>query len=395
MNYELSIFDKLIAQELNPAAIHGENNVAKFDEYVNHVREETIRIKSSMVSQVFSLETEQHIELYIQNHQTAIINLADVLLSYVNKEQLHLMYVITSDKTLENLHKIMYGALEDVLNYIEKYFTKYFNLDLRVLMVYKLLAVREVDEKLTMIKRNLEGKGIDTRLQETALNPMELFIQSSDKALITFRGVLYIKALQTEMLRITESTNEDLSNRIKSMLIYINYNSFHFFQFMTNTMLIEIESEKSDQDKINKLLLFSKTIAQQHVKPSHIYKHKQPSIKAQLVEWINEEIYYLENKIRLAKKLATTQIDELENFKVNTMLSVSQIAYLTKLFNESGVIKVPNQLALLRLIARFCRTQNMENISSASLRSKYYNTEDSTRLAVKEVLAQLIDQAKS
>lgn len=76
--------------------------------------------------------------------------------------------------------------------------------------------------------------------------------------------------------------------------------------------------------------------------------------------------------------------------KIETNLSVSQLAYLFRLLYETGYLKVRNQTDLLKFIANNFTTGNTTEISTRSLRSKYYNIDSATKDSVKELLEKVL-----
>ena len=65
-------------------------------------------------------------ELFVQRHQAHIIRLADKVATAIDKEDPMNIKQISSGHTKLNLYKVLLLAFEDLLNYIEVHFTKYF-----------------------------------------------------------------------------------------------------------------------------------------------------------------------------------------------------------------------------------------------------------------------------
>jgi hypothetical protein len=79
-------------------------------------------------------------------------------------------------------------------------------------------------------------------------------------------------------------------------------------------------------------------------------------------------------------------------FKIETGLSVTQIACFVRLFMDCGVFKNTNVREILTFLAEHIRSKRQENISAESLRLKYYNIEESTRGEVRKVLSQMLEK---
>ena len=84
-----------------------------------------------------------------------------------------------------------------------------------------------------------------------------------------------------------------------------------------------------------------------------------------------------------------------ENFKIITGHSVSQVAFFLKLLVEIGAIINKNQKELIRLVASFVKTQQTEHNSPESLRTKYYNVDESTVDAVRDTIIKLLNETNN
>ncbi len=119
-----------------------------------------------------------------------------------------------------------------------------------------------------------------------------------------------------------------------------------------------------------------------------------PSTKEQITGWIEEEIYYLNQKRILEQNTLNNQENNDQNDKILTGLSVPQLSYFFGLLVQSGIIQPPTQRAIFRFIANHFKTRMTSSISVDSLNSKYYNVENSTRNAIREKIIELLNFTK-
>lgn len=103
------------------------------------IEQEVERIKKSFVNQLFQIENESRIELFIQHHQAHIIRLANKVATEIDKDESMKLKEITSGHTRLNLCKVLLGSFEDLLNYIETHFSKYFDQDQQIPDTYALI----------------------------------------------------------------------------------------------------------------------------------------------------------------------------------------------------------------------------------------------------------------
>ena len=141
---------------------------------------------------------------------------------------------------------------------------------------------------------------------------------------------------------------------------------------------------------IERLSFILKKINQAQVKPGISYNSQAPSLKSQLTSYIIEEIEHLQRLQQLGQFHLSKTGEVLSEFRIQIEMSVAQIAYLAKLLVESRVIGNRNVAELLRFFSRILVSKKVEMISYDSLRSKYYNVEQGTRDAVRNILMRLV-----
>ncbi|WP_281336026.1 hypothetical protein [Flavobacterium eburneipallidum] len=181
---------------------------------------------------------------------------------------------------------------------------------------------------------------------------------------------------------------------IKESLFYLNFNSLKFFKYLTADIIQELEAQENNFQKIDLLYKLLKNYNQKQIRNFIKYKPNLPSLKEQIISWIEEEIDYLSKKIKLeSNQLATISNNETKT-KFLTNLSVAQLSYFFGLLIETGIIKHKNQSDIFRFIAENFKTNNTEKISVDSIKVKYYNVENSTKKAFREKLIELLGLTK-
>jgi hypothetical protein len=73
MKYELDILESIIKDTIDsPGKIRKQS-----DDYIQSVNADIERLQKTFIREVFSLKNEKFVQLYIQNHQSALISLSD------------------------------------------------------------------------------------------------------------------------------------------------------------------------------------------------------------------------------------------------------------------------------------------------------------------------------
>lgn len=390
MKYELDKFESLIEIVLNPSDNQGEKLHARnIAEKKITTDNETERIKKAIIDEVFSLNKDKQVERYIQQHQSALIRLCNSLLKHISPKQFKTSLKEANVKTIPGLCFYIYFKLEHILNFIESYFTKYFNQDEKIPTSYRIIGQLEFREKIKTIDHQKKCE-----LMEIALYPIQEFI--SQNSPITYRNLIYLKELFNEIKTVCPKCNEKKYYcRLRCNLIYLNFNSYKFFTHLTIHIKNEFQKEESLTKQVEIVSFHLKKLNQAQIKPNFAYKPNHTSIKEQLTNWILEEMAFIEKKHQLTLKFPNANIDEINSrFKLITNLSVSQVAYFIRILVETGVIQNKNPRELIYFFASHIKTKKTENISPESFRNKYYGTEESAKEVVREMIIKLMNETQ-
>lgn len=386
LKYELEKLEHVVTNEL---LAPGENHVPitadQLDSSKQILRDETDRIKKKFVHEIYAFEDERHLERYIQLHQQELIRLMDQLAGVRYDAD-------NDDPHRHELYRYACHAVEELLTFIERHFTKYFDQDTKAPESYITLAGSDMVKTYGELLDNLKTLNVDGHLIDLVLNPMKKFIESIPAGQISYRKIIYVKEIQKEIQRVISSNKETnaIDDHLRAELLYLNYNTIKYFRYYTNFIVAQLENVDSSSGRIERLSYFLKLVNQTQVKPGVGYNRTIHTLKEQLSEWLAEEVFYLEKMHKLNEKNAagTALADD---FKLKTEMSVSQLAYLLRVFIETKVINNKNVSDMIRFFSRFFQTKRLESISYESFRVRYYNTEDGTKRSVRNMLLQMVD----
>lgn len=100
-------------QELERLMDSSPDRVVQISDVAAKVIGEVVRIKQTLIYEVFHFEDERHLERYIQYHQQSLIRLID-----------HAAIRIEAQANVNEVNPILYKALDELLAFIERHFTK-------------------------------------------------------------------------------------------------------------------------------------------------------------------------------------------------------------------------------------------------------------------------------
>lgn len=396
MKFELEFFEEFIAKECKKSAKIN-SVVSDYQKKLYAIEAESDRIKKCFVRHFFEAKNDRQMEQFIQQHQAHIIRLADKVSTIIDKESVHNLKNITSGTSRLNLCKVLLLVFEDLLNYIEVHFTKYFDQDQKLPDAYIFISVKEFEENLNNLQNLFMEKKVDEKLSLLVLYPLAQFTDIPQKQFFSFRRLIYLKYLVKCLFKILEEPQQqDYSQTIYELLIYLNFNNHHFVQYSVTKVKSELERKDSLQSQLEHLSLVIKNLSQSQVKPDYALKPGRTNIKILLLNWLEDEVHYIEKRRQLTIMIPPgTQNDIVDiDAKIKTTLSVPQLAYIIRILKEEGIIVNDNKAELIRFFSKHFSSAHNENISGESLRSKYFAFEDSTVKHVQGILNKLLQRSK-
>ena len=396
MTYELDFFEEFIRKESISVRSTSQGIMPEFTERKNLIQEEVERIKRSFQLFLFNTECEIRIENVIQHHQAQIISLANQIIKCIDKVEAPRKDQVSDEQTKANLCKVIYESLEELLTFFETYFSKYFNQDEKIPSTYAQMARKEIIENLKLIEAEAKEKELDSTLLNILLYPAKDFVDDPSKRNVTFRRLIYLKQLTRDLIMILrKQTKATYTDDVCLHLFYLNFNSYYFLTYTTDKISNEVRELTTLVDQVERLSFWIKLLNQNQVKPGFALKTERLSIQEQLGIWLSEEIHFIEKKKQLTFMMPPSMpLAKTESFKVNTILSVPQLAYLIRLSKEAGLITNQNQTELLRFFAEHFSSAKNKNVSSESLRVKYYSVERSSVRSVETILERMVAYSK-
>lgn len=401
MTYELEMLNSLIFSDLDPSNFEDVNlSSDQFGSWISSIEKEATRIKNTFIEVAFGYQCERQIERYMQLHQRDLIRITDGLLSYLTNDEARRIRDQDKNLTLTNLYKNVYRYLEGLLTYLERHFSRFFDVEATIPNAYRIMAIRDFRERFLHLENALRSRRLSSQLIKIVLLPVKAFLTSGEvenNRNISFMQLMYLKIMLNELENPVFSDGESNDPEVELMysMIYINFNSYKFFAWCTECIKSEYQQKETLSDQIDNLAWCSKILNQTQQKPSVAYKPERDSLKMALIAWIDEEISFLEKRHQLTLNMPMNKVEGLtNNFKLSTSLSVAQLAYFIRILLEEKILINRNQREVLKFIAQYTRTKKAENVSAESLRTRYYNVDTSTKEAVKEITIRLLNNIR-
>ncbi|MBN2682676.1 MAG: hypothetical protein JXR58_09220 [Bacteroidales bacterium] len=343
----------------------------------NEIFEKVQRFRSNLVAME-----------YVQKEQLKYAEYSRVLLSmedYRGK-------IFQEKKSVRNYNDLLrcaYRCSDEISNYLEKRFNMFVDKKLPASYMTKLIEVPGIEKDVKSILKKEEGKEIDPTLWSIVkyiLNKCHNLAFDYD---ISLEHLEYLKLVLARLKRLSQ---EDMFNEdeIIDCLIFLNYNASKFFHYLSKRIKLEIEELEDCRQRIDILNHYLNKFSQQPVMEKVKYTCNHTSIKKQMRAWLSEEIRFNASKLIHSVPEPVKRDFEKNEEKIGTGLSVSQIAYLSSLMFEVGVLTDKNKSNTLRIISQIVSSLNQQNISFQSLQKKFYEADNSTREAIRDLLIKML-----
>lgn len=363
--------------------------------YYQLAKNENINIKKRIKDQIFKYKSKEQIEQFVHKTQSSIENLIDHIIREIKPDSVHELYELSNQYKKADYLKITYRSLEKLLLFLVSEYptltTENSQVPIRTLIQNK----KELEQESQEIKNKLSALCSNEKLLAIALEPIEKIAEITVDKKVNYYQLKYCKQYIAACFDHFTVKQDSADSEIIDLLVELDLNSFKLFEVKIDTIIFELDQIDTTNDKIKLLFQIRKQINQKQTKILKPFLQDYPSIKTQVIGWIEEEIEFLQSSIHLRSVSQSVPSEVMPKAKIQTELSVAQLCYLFNLLHQSGVIKQSNQRDIFRFIAENFKTKTTEQISVDSIKSRYYNVESSTKNAVREKLIALLNLAKS
>lgn len=391
-NYVFEWLDSLINYELNPAFLHPSPMTAEgARNMIQNLQEEKQRIQVDLQQQIFQQKDETQMALKVTRYYEAIILL-------INKTYEHRQRDPTGQSGLSRVIEHTMTTLEELLAFFQTNYLRYLTLEQPLAVTHALELQAEVMEKKEALKVKLVSAGNSEDVTRVVTGALDDFIERiANGEVITKREARYHQALIRD-IEDNKGQHTALSNcpSLHELLVYWNLNSKACIRYFTLGLDNIIKSNETIEEQLEFMRFQLKNIAQLPQVPDFIYNPAYPSLKDYFSDYLLNEIEYLEKKkIGFVPNATYEALHSAQTpFKVLCTLSGDQISLIIKTAHDLGIIIAKSVSAVYKAIVPFISTNQKEDLSWQSMRSKSANAEDRDKAIAIEVLEQMIQKIK-
>ena len=300
-------WDKLIATTLYPS----NSNLASFtykcvQNLIDQSKQEQEKLRTLLIEGIVDRPKITDKQQYVQVNQAMLIRLMDKLYSYKQKPGLN-------DNIL-CLYDTISQHLENALDFIEDFFSNYFDRNEKVPAAYLIISIGELLKQLKVLQQTLESnETINSELTNILLQNFNRFC-TQKMLCATYNELVYQKDSMSELL-LEKTLESEVS--IKEVLFYFNFNDHDYVSYLCNKLTALAESLPTKMEKTAALRFEQKNVNQLKTKLNCCLCCTMSSLKKQVNNWIEEELKFIETNLTFVKpqKAETETEDKIHTSK--------------------------------------------------------------------------------
>lgn len=328
--------------------------------------------KQRMLEAIHSYTDEKTVEYYVRTRQHQLVRLMDLIM-----------------EANDDISKHIFKSLGELLNFLEKDFSRYLDEDCLLPEIYMQIARETLMDEIELVSFRMGN--LDEQLKSIVMKPYRIFLL--DGAQVSYHEMFYLQKLLHELYeQLTETVSiED----VQLVLLQFDFNDPEYFNYFIEILRQNIDEAISIKDKKEKIFLFRKYFNQITVHPGMYLKKLHKPLKEQLESWLAAELSFLENyEGLLSNGYLPAEMEIWKDFKVRTSLSVSQLGRLVGLLLTSGFILNNNKTVLAQFFSVFFTSIESEDPTTRSVRNAFYDKSAGLANSVRDILVKLINLSR-
>lgn len=363
-----------VLHELNPSTIQPipvpKQSVLEIEE---RIKREKQNVQVILQNEYFSInEGESTTQLIIKSHNALVV--------LINRTYEFRQHELALRANLLEPLGFLLTTLEQLLHWFHSHYDAYLTPE-QLYPITKLVALRDqIREEKNYIKDILNTAGNTEKVIGVVINALESFAEKIDHGKdISKHEARYHKDLLRDIKK-NDWNSHVITDcpTLHEMLVYWNLNSKECISYFSTGFEEVIKAIPDKQQRINywrEQIKYAKHLPEL---PNSAYNPQYPSLKKYFIDYFQTEIEYLEGET--SGPLPENNIQPIEEsptlLKVLTTLSVDQIALILRSAKDAKAIIAKSFDALFETLAPFISSDEREDISWKSLRSKAFNGED-------------------
>lgn len=226
---------------------------------------------------------------------------------------------------------------------------------------------------------NLSGKLTETKVDPDLSLLIRTFAEATGKSerfkIRTWRQLDFLlKTIGAVEHCLDTIPGNDIDLELLKIFISRNFNSIQVYAWFLKYIERITFADNSFQDQKQRLLYLLKVTKQVRIGDKGCFDPKVQSLQTSIVESLDAEIRYLEDKHQLfLQEFKSTNPEDPSKFYFTVMSTLGELMFLFRLMLEVGFVETKFNSYLYEFVSNHIRTKNTENISKKSQRNLFNN----------------------
>ncbi len=362
------------------------------EDFKKALRDEAERVKIGITSRVTEVVKKKLVRRYIRQQQHSLIMLNAQLVNHVQPE-----HITVPSKLCEPvaLYHHLYKTLDDLLSFMERHFTGYFEAEAWLPVSYRLIAAQEIRQGIDRLEAQLLVADVDEELVKIIFHEFRRFLDMELDNQVTWRKAKYLKDLKEALLTLLEvHAEEHLTEPVRLLLISLNFNNLSFSTWYTNFIISEMNTVEDSKLRLEKLTFCAKQVNQVRDRHGYTLDLNYRPVKQQIAAWMAEELsFHHTSQLKFEIDTPVTLADGSRKLELD--MPVPEISCLLWGLKGTGIMKNNVMLEVFDIVASMFSSRRQEALSSESIRNHYYSIEYKARIMMAEKFQAMADLLRS
>lgn len=304
---------------------------------------------------------------YVHNLQLQLTHLAGGLTGFDHG--------IDESKLLSRVFEWVLNGVFELFEYLRAYFKAHFNYEAELPVKF----IERAKNTRYTTRQDLNDKLTEFKVDKDLVNLLKNFSEASSDSekfnLHTWRQWDYlIVTIKIIYGFLDDPPTGDINLELLKLLISQEFNSIqvyaYFIKYVERITLSEITFQEQQQE----LLYLIKVFRQVRIDAEFMYDSKVQSLKSSVVESLEAELAYLEQKEKLLiQSLKATEPNGPSKFYFTVAITLAELMFFFRIMLEVKVIFTKFNSYLYEFVSNHIRTQRAENLSKQSQRNHLSN----------------------
>lgn len=379
MAYILEPWDILISTTIHPDRLSQFSNDKNWQQnFIQESATEMEKLRTLLVKDFVDGAKQKKMEFLVQFNQGILIRLLDKLHQYRNVPGVPAKAILLYESISRHVYYI--------LDFIEDYFTKYFDRNEKVPNSYLIPSKEEILHQLKQLQQLFtKNKSTDPYLTGLIHSNFINFC-NEEKTIITYRELIYQKELVKELLSLHKpGKDERFQHNLEEKLIMMNFNSTTFTDYLLEQLHLRIKQSPTSKSKMAAINRFRRNITLICTRPSAALCPDCPNVKETLLGIIDKEFLYLPDVSEKNAPPATA-----EKTLVHVQFRGTEIYLFHKAFIDAGGAPGETYKSIMEKTAAYLSNKTKKGFSVESLQKNSDKVDYESKENLKRFLTKMI-----